>query len=82
MVVLLALHGATYLATQTVGPLQTRCRIVAKSLTVPAAVFLSALYVAWPIVQPAVQEHDDMNSARYAWSWVSAATLALPVSLA
>ena len=77
MVVLLALHGATYLAMQTVGPLQTRCRTVAKSLTVPAAIFLSALYMAWPIVQPAVQEHDYMNSARYAWSWASAATLAL-----
>lgn len=77
MVLLLALHGATYLAMKTIGPLREKCRSVVGTVSALAAVSLSALYGAWPFVQPAVRENYVTNPAGYVWPATSVAALVL-----
>jgi len=48
-VVLFAMHGATFLALRTTGPLQRRATDAARRLTWPA-VALAALLLAWTVV--------------------------------
>ncbi len=51
MVALLALHGASYLAMKTVGPLQVRGRALARRAMFPAVLLLSAVVAALPFVR-------------------------------
>lgn len=79
MVVVLGLHGATYLAMQTAGPLRARCRTVARAFAVPVVLTLPALYAALLFVQPAVSEQYMAHPAGYAWPLGSVAALLLIV---
>ncbi len=75
MVVVLALHGATYLAMQTTGPLRATCRTVATILMAPAVLTLPALYAALAVVQPAIQAQYLAHPAGVIWPLATAAAL-------
>ncbi|MGC3974421.1 MAG: cytochrome d ubiquinol oxidase subunit II [Nitrospira sp.] len=67
MVVLLSLHGASYLAMKTVGRLQVRSRALAKWAILPAILLLLALAVAIPFVRTAFSMNFQTHPAGYLW---------------
>ncbi|MCW5797337.1 MAG: cytochrome d ubiquinol oxidase subunit II [Nitrospira sp.] len=76
MVVLLALHGASYLAMKTVGPLQERGRTVARYATFPAVLLLSAFVAAVPFVRATFSVNFETHPVGYVWVVVGLTALA------
>ncbi len=75
MVVLLVLHGATYLAMKTLGPLRAKGRSLARHATVVVAVFLASFLAVAPFVQTAFRTNYEAHPIGYAWSLASLAAL-------
>lgn len=76
-VVLLALHGASFLAMKTRGELQERAEALAKSATVVLVLLLMVVVVTLPSVQPAFGAH--YVAAPIGYVWPLAAVVALRV---
>lgn len=76
IVVLLMVHGATYLAMKASGPLQVKSRSLAKSATPIAALCLSGFLTALSFVQPVFGKNYDAHPMGYAWPLGSLAALA------
>ena len=76
MVVLLAMHGASYLAMKTLGALQERSRVLAKWAMLPAVLLLSAFAVALPFVQTTFSVNFEEHPAGYVWVAIGLMALA------
>ena len=66
-VVLLALHGASFLAMKTRGELQAKAEALAKPVTVVLVLLLVAVVMALPSVQPAFGAHYAGAPIGYVW---------------
>ncbi len=76
MVMLLALHGATYLAMKTVGPLQGRGRTLSIWALFPAGLLLSVFVAALPFVRTTFGASFDAHPAGYLWLVIALIALA------
>ncbi|HNC83222.1 MAG TPA: cytochrome d ubiquinol oxidase subunit II [Nitrospira sp.] len=67
MVVLLTLHGASYLAMKTVGRLQVRSRALASWALLPAVPLVLVFVVAIPFVRATFTANFHTHPAGYLW---------------
>ena len=75
MVALLALHGASYLAMKTVGPLQVRSRALARCAMFPAVLLLSAVFAALPFVRTTFSVNFEIHPIGYLWVMIGLTAL-------
>lgn len=67
LVVLLTLHGASFLVMHTRGEVQARAEALAKSATVGLVLLLVAVVMALPSVQPAFGAHYAASPIGFVW---------------
>lgn len=77
MVVLLALHGASFLAMKTVGPLQAKVRELGGYAMLSAVLLLPAFLAVLPFVRTTFWENFEAHPAGYMWVVVGLAALVL-----
>lgn len=76
MVALLALHGATYLAMKTRGPLQAKGRSIARWALFVACLLLLAFFAALPFVRTTFTTNFEIHPMGYVWPVVGLTALA------
>lgn len=77
MVVLLASHGASFLAMKTAGPLQAKARALAGAALIPTVLLLAALTFALPFVRPTFWAGFEIRPLGFIWPLAGLAALVM-----
>jgi len=77
MVVLLASHGASFLAMKTAGPLQAKARALSGAALIPTVLLLAAFVFALPYVRPTFWAGFAARPIGYLWPLAGLAAMVM-----